>query len=427
MAYTNEIENSEDFLKVWDDAGKPDKESDEYKALLEKYMKDHNNKEDNKEEEKPQDLNIGNGDNPQETGENSGNATNGEHWQKWAKNKGYLLDENKEEGFDYSFTIYKDEETRKNNTPLVAIKQKGNIVSLASDCMEVYQELAKDAKEKGYKRINFLESLSEQQQKMLLVACISNGIDVKNAPKSIDLNDDLLKGADEKTIEAVKQYNQKQQEAEISEHMKNSPNKPYPVDIKDNTAAIKKIMTAQKLGAKVETNGFLKISSEEIKKLPAMEKPQEQALIANLQELNKNWGQKLANGVEKTLDEYVKQSKEGEVKPLNIAEINPERQAVFYAVAKLKKIPMENVPDKMNTSYIQYMPDDIKTEMAEYNYERRKKQIAKMKEEDEQKDPDTYKSREEARAVRNDKSTSKKDRQQAIAMMAAANKILRGR
>lgn len=427
MADTNEIENSKEFLKVWEDAGKPDKESDEYKALLEKYMKDHNQKEDNKEEEKPQELNIGNGDNPQEAGENSGNAANGEHWQKWAKGKGYLLDEQKEEGFDYSYTIYKDEEARKNNTPLAAIKQKGNTVSLASDSMEVYQELARDAKEKGYKRINFLESLSEQQQKMLLIACISNGIDVKNAPKSIDLNDELLKGADEKTIEAVKQYNQKQLEAEISEHMKNSPDKPYPVDVKDNTAAIEKIMTAQKLGAKVETNGFLKISQEEIKKLPAMEKPQEQALIANLQELNKNWGQKLANGVEKTLDEYVKQSKEGEVKPLNIAEINPERQAVFYAVAKPKKIPMENIPEKMDTSNMQYMPENIRKEMAEYNYDSRKKQLAKMKEEDKQKDPEAYKSREEARAVRNDKSASKEDKQQAVVNMAAANKKLRGR
>ena len=154
MADTNEIENSKEFLKVWEDAGKPDKESDEYKALLEKYMKDHNQKE-----EKPQELNIGNSDNPQEAGENSGNAANGEHWQKWAKGKGYLLDEQKEEGFDYSYTIYKDEEARKNNTPLAAIKQKGNTVSLASDSMEVYQELARDAKEKGYKRINFLESM----------------------------------------------------------------------------------------------------------------------------------------------------------------------------------------------------------------------------------------------------------------------------
>jgi len=416
---------------------------DEYKSKKgnEQNKEDGNSQpaESKQDEGKKDELNVGGEEQNAENGENiNRDEASMSAWGKWAKDHNYLFEDTKEEGWEYSFNLYKNKEDMEAKNPSSTIKGKGDSLIVKSDDLEVYREIARQAKEKGYTAINLRDKLSPQQIQMMSLAALELGIELRGNTQKIDLNNEIFKDLGEETKQKVDEYNAKLNSDKIEKiidkaiedakksKMENPDASTY--DKKDSPM-IKAIAiyATKKAGYEPTGDEFVNLPAAAIKELPSKHKKD---MLEALASYNTSLGTKLAEQAKEDIEKLYKGEKvagieritsDGEPKMsgFKITEKDPMKRALLFAtVVESSKGAIRPVfePAVENVAAgvpIQYLPKNLSSILLEENYEARKRQrdeIIQRREKATGKDKEYFEAHKKLR----DKGTSKEDKESAL-------------
>ena len=288
-------------------------------------------------------------------------------WQKWAGEHNYIFEDAKEEGYDYSFKLYKNEEDLKNKEPATIIKCTGNNMYVKSDDLNVYREIIKQAQEKQYNAINFLESLGDSQKKMLMIACLEAGMQMKNAPLLLSIKDPLCEGLSDETKEKIKEHNYKTLSAAANEEIKKhqAAHKEEPLDLKEilgakNVPAIlgaTLLYEAQQQKVEVKSNCFFDVPDNEFEVVPVQ---RQEALREAVKLHNKQYAQTVYDRDQAAL---IAQKEADPKLEIDIkGRGDPTAQAIAYAICVSKNIKIKegSVPNNFDGARLDDLPEDVR-------------------------------------------------------------------
>ena len=411
-----------DMSKFENDPEAVKKAHEDYKSQKDNEQKQDDNKNEKEEAKKEgceqedpsgdkqekEELNVGGNEKKSEDEENQNrDETTMASWEKWAGDHNYLFEDTKEKDWEYSFNLYKNKEDMEAKKPSATIKGKGDTLVVKSDDLDVYREIAKQSKEKGYTAINFQDSLSEYQKKMLAIACLENGVEMRNPPRMISMKDPLYKDLPDETKKKIAEYNYNSLTAAIDEkvktHKKNHPQEAFDFrkelqNLEEN-ALLGAIMLkcAKENGQEIKTNGFFAIDDKSLTNAPEKEI---QGLKDAVSEYNKKHGEFLYND---TKEKILKDGKDQTIDLKNQKDKN--MQAIVFAICSAEGIKMENVPDMLIGDKMQYLPETVQKSVEQHNKEYKEKVREKEQNrsgESEKKEPEQKANSEKQQNQTND-------------------------
>ena len=433
------------FMEFLKEKGINDISPDNAEAVREfhKEYKERQNQDNNDGKEQESEMNVGGEEGQEEGQENQEENTDEEEanrdtntmdeWKKWAEDHNYLFEDTQEKDWEYSFNLYKSKEDMEAKNPSTTVKGKGDTLMVKSDDLEVYREIARQAKEKGYTSINLKDTLSPEQAQMMALAALEQGLDVKGNTQEIDLNNETFKDLSEESKKKAEEYNNRiAQEKPQEETNQQGETKPQEAqqegagntdslqtNIEKAIAAAKEfkeknpegtigypktnnpeimaanIYAAHVAGCKIEdTGGFVTLPLESIKNLPADHK---QGVLTALGAYNTAMGNKMAEQAKETLEKLHKGEKVNGIEVFHsdgpvrmsgykITETDPTKRAILFATIMASyeggksrseydrpffEPPVDNVAAGVA---IQYLPEKLRSILSRENFEARKRQ-----------------------------------------------------
>lgn len=287
-------------------------------------------------------------------------------WKEWAQEKNYFYEDNDAGEYDYACSVYENEgDKAAGKDPVVSVKAKGNKMFVKSDRLEVYQEIAKQAKKHNYTKINFLDTLSENQQKLLLIACFEYGLKVSgNIPEYLPLKD-LDQGRSDTLAERVNTYN-------IRSFERKYKGKEEPITLPEGDVDLRTtaFCGAVLAGAKFpeDHQDFLPAGKTDVLKCL----PEQLGLKGKLTKAIEDYNHKSAENIfneAKTFADANKENVDAVVAKIN-EETNPHKKAMLWAYCKNNGIAADKLPDISNIlekteKASRYYPEEIKKTLNE--------------------------------------------------------------
>ncbi|MBQ8465680.1 MAG: hypothetical protein IJ545_06690 [Alphaproteobacteria bacterium] len=200
--------------------------------------------------------------------------TKGEAWKAWCENKdnhnstAYTYDPDSEAS-GLKFDVFKDAEKKEK---LATIEYTSpNNVSIDNDDgkvpdLEFFNQLVKDAKESGYKKISFNGEMTPEFKTKLAVACLANDMPTKGFEEQINIENLPDKGASlgddlKKKIGYHNKYQTLQKAAEAYKSNPENKDKPYKIK-EDLSAEDAAIMYAACTNAGIQVEGINDVNKE---------------------------------------------------------------------------------------------------------------------------------------------------------------------
>ena len=263
-------------------------------------------------------------------------------WKEWAEKKNYAYEDNDAGDYDYACTIYeKAEDKAAGKDPVVSVKAKGDTMLVKSDRLEVYQEIAKQAKEHGYTNVNFMDNMPENQQKLMLIACLEQGLKVSGkVPEYLPVE----KEQSEELAGKIHSYN-------INSFKKKYQGKEEPITLPDGDKEYKlsALCGAMLAGAKLaEDHQDIVLQPRTfMASLPEIDGKKSSDFMKYIANYNRKSAENIVTSTKKMLAEKP-ENVDALVAQIN-EEKNPYKKAILWAACKSNGVPADKLPDISET------------------------------------------------------------------------------